>query len=199
MVASNGVLVLNKSWSPVHVCSIPRAISLVFQGMARAVDYDYQVHSFESWRDLSAHVEKNGNDFIHTASFSMLVPEVILLTQYSKVPNISVKLNRRNIFLRDNYTCQYCGDQPGARSLTIDHIVPRSKGGRTNWENVALACRDCNAQKSNLTLGDSGMTLRTKPKKPTWTSMLRGVRSDSGHPLWKQFTDVAYWTTKLDE
>lgn len=199
-VTNRDVLVLNKSWIPVHVCNIRRAITLIAQDIAFAVDDDYTVHSFDSWRDLSKHVEEEGNRFLRSPSFSILIPEVIILRDYGKVPNVSVRLNRRNIFLRDDNTCQYCSLRPeSARMLTIDHVIPRSAGGSTTWENVALACRDCNGKKGNLPLHESGMRLLNTPRRPTWAGLLKKARCESSHPMWQQFVDKAYWSVTLDQ
>lgn len=200
------VLVLNKNWQPVHVCSAERAISLIFQNAAKIIDRDYQVHGIDAWRELSEVMaemgdEGQGMELMRSPSLALMVPEVILLADYCKIPPFSIRLNRRNLFLRDDNQCQYCGSTPGQKDLTIDHVVPRSKGGRTTWDNVALACCSCNSKKGSKDLKDSGMQLRKKPKKPSWVEMLKKSKSTIGdmeaHPLWARFIDQAYWNVTL--
>lgn len=200
------VLVLNKNWQPVHVCSANRAISLVFQNAAKVVDRDYQIHSIDSWRELSEMMVemKDGAedlDLMRSPTWSLVVPEVILLADYQKVPPFSIRLNRRNLFLRDNNQCQYCGKKPSSKELTIDHVVPRCQGGKTTWDNVAIACVDCNSKKGGKTPQQANMQLRTKPKKPSWASMLRKKRQGdlNDHPLWARFIDQAYWNVTLEK
>lgn len=196
---TQGVLVLNRNWTAVHVCSVRRALSLVFQGCARIVSEDYVVYDFDSWRDLSDHVERHGNQFIATPNFRILVPEVILLTGFAKMPPRTVKFNRRNIYLRDNYTCQYCGVRPAKEELTIDHIIPRSRGGKSTWENIVLACQSCNAKKGNRLLQDTPMKLLKQPKRPHWLSTLRHTLRGPERPIWQKFVDQAYWEVPLEE
>jgi 5-methylcytosine-specific restriction endonuclease McrA len=121
------VLVLNKHWTAVHICSVKRALALVFQEVAKVVSDDFQTHDFESWRDLSEFANQQA-PVIHTPRFQLLLPQVIVLQGYNRMPPRTVKFNRRNIFQRDQYQCQYCGCRPHDHELTIDHIVPRSRG-----------------------------------------------------------------------
>ena len=200
------VLVLNKNWQPVHVCSPSRAISLIFQNAAKVVDRDYQIHSIDSWRELSemavaTKLDGEDIDLMRSPSWALVVPEVILLTDYHKLPPFSIRLNRRNLFLRDDHQCQYCGKKPSSKELTIDHIVPRCQGGKTTWDNVVLDCYDCNAKKGGKTPQQAAMQLLTKPKKPTWSSMVSKKRHGeiSDHPLWARFIDQAYWNVTLEK
>lgn len=195
----NGVLVLNRNWVAIHVCSLERAISLVVQDMASVVDDNYQTYNFISWRALSDEVEAEGNRFIHSPSFRMLKPEVILLRSFTRVPPRAVKFNRRNIYLRDNFRCQYCGDRPARDKLTIDHVNPRARGGRSEWENVVVACQACNARKGSRLLADIPMTLRRKPKRPSWMSIIRHTIRGHDRPTWLKFVDAAYWNVELEQ
>jgi len=183
----------------IHVCSVQRAIGLLVQDLAQVVTEDYQTYNFTSWQSLSAHVATEGNQFIHAPGFRLMVPEVILLTQFNRVPPRSVKFNRRNIYLRDNFTCQYCGTKPPREELTIDHVVPRSRGGRSSWQNVVLACQKCNARKGNRRLEEFNMGLRKQPKKPNWTSIVRHSMKRHNRPVWRKFVDQAYWNADLEE
>ncbi len=196
---SQGVLVLNRNWIAVHVCSVKRALTLLCQDYARVIGDDYQIHDFQSWRELSQAVEQNDNRFIHTPSFRLLVPDVILLTGFSRMPPRTVKFNRRNIYMRDHYTCQYCGIRPHKEELTIDHIIPKSKGGKSTWENVVLACQKCNTKKGSYSLKDCGMKLLREPKRPHWLATLRNTLKDPARPIWQKFVDAAYWNVALDQ
>ena len=193
------VLVLNRYWVAVHVCTARRALSLVFQEMARVVTDDFETHDFNSWRELSEYSD-SAHPLIHTPNFPLMLPRVIVLSRYHRVPPRNVKFNRRNIFIRDRNQCQYCGRRPREDDLTIDHVVPRSRGGATVWENVVLACTTCNARKGSRLGSECGMAPRRPPKKPPWTITLQQMRLPDDHlTLWQKFLDSAYWELKLDE
>jgi 5-methylcytosine-specific restriction endonuclease McrA len=198
-MVTQGVLVLNRSWMAIHVCSIPRAVSLLVQDLAHVVTDDYQTHSFDSWRQVSAHIEADGNRFIQAPNFRLAVPDVILLKGFNRLPPRAVKFNRRNIYLRDHYTCQYCGCKPGREELTIDHVTPRSRGGKSEWENVVLACQKCNARKGNRLLGEISMHLARRPTKPHWLTIVRHNLRGAERPTWQKFVDTAYWNVDLEQ
>lgn len=182
-----------------HICSVRRAISLVFQELARVVAEDFHTHDFGSWREVSEFGE-DANPLIHTPNFNLLAPQVIVLSRYQRVPPRTVKFNRRNIFLRDRFQCQYCGARPPEGELTIDHVIPRSRGGRSEWTNVALACVPCNTRKGSRLLQDCGMRLQRPLKKPNWLATLRRVHLDEDNrSLWQKFVDTAYWDLNLRE
>jgi 5-methylcytosine-specific restriction endonuclease McrA len=193
------VLVLNKHWMAVHVCTVRRALTLMFQELARVVTEDFQTWDFESWRELSAFAN-SGTPLIHTPQFQLLLPQVIVLMRYNRLPPRTVKFNRRNIFLRDRHQCQYCGHRPKEDDLTIDHVVPRSRGGRSVWENVVLACTRCNARKGDRLPEESGLHPIRPPRKPPWTITLQHMRLDEvNRTLWQKFIDTVYWETNLRE
>lgn len=201
---TNGVLVLNRNWQAIHVCSVNRAIALLVQDLAYVVTENYETYNFDSWRSFSQAAEEaeamgRSVRYIHSPSFRLRVPDVILLTRYTRVPPRTVKFNRRNIYLRDNYQCQYCGCKPCREELTIDHVNPRSRGGRSTWENVVLACQDCNSRKGSKLLPIKGMALLKQPKKPHWLAVVRASMRGPDRPAWSRFVDVAYWNADLDE
>lgn len=190
------VLVLNKSWVAVNIASVRRAISLLYQDMARAVyPEDYSVFDFEDWCELSR-VKKDGR-FIHTPSLSIRVPEIIVLKGFNGFIQREIRFSRRNIFERDKQMCQYCGRKLAKASLTIDHVVPQSKGGRDTWENLVLACVKCNVKKANRTPREAGMPLRRTPIKPTWLPTLGVKLPQHKMTSWQQFIDAAYWDVEL--
>lgn len=194
---SQSVLVLNRHWIAVHVTNVRRALILLFGDHARVVTGDYATHDFRSWRELSTALV--AVRMISTPSFHIAPPEVIMLTEFSKFPPRQVKFSRRNIYTRDNHTCQYCGCVPPKEELTVDHVVPRSRGGRSTWDNVVLACVRCNMRKGSKTPHEAGMKLLTQPKKPHWLACSQFVTRPNGSSLWQKFIDNAYWNTQLQE
>ena len=192
------VLVLNRSWVAVNVASVRRAFSLLYQDMARAVHPDdYSLYDFDDWCALSQ-FEQEGRT-IATPTREIRVPEVILLNAFNGFFHREVRFSRRNIFERDKSTCQYCRKRLAKSELTIDHVTPRSKGGRDTWENLVLACVRCNVRKGNRTPEEAQMPLMRKPKKPAWLPTL-GVKVPSDKlSSWQRFVDAAYWDAELRE
>ena len=194
---NQSVLVLNRHWAAIHVTNANRALVLLYGERAKVVADDYSTHDFNSWRDLSQLIESVSK--IATPSFRIAVPEVIILTHYHKVPPRQVKFSRRNIYLRDDHTCQYCGKIPPKEELTIDHVLPRSRGGRTTWENVVLACIKCNMKKGSKLVNEAGMRLMSEPRKPHWLACSQFTVKAPVSSLWQKFVDSAYWNVPLDE
>lgn len=139
------VLVLNASYEPLNVCSVRRAHVLVYKGKAEVVERLEQP--------------------LRSATNTFTWPHVIRLVQYIRVPRaVQRKISRRALFARDGWRCSYCGTSTGR--LTLDHVVPRSRGGESTWENVVTACAPCNHKKGDRTLDESGLELRHLPKPP---------------------------------
>ena len=185
MLNSN-VLVLNRSYLPIHITSVRRAFSLIYQGTALAVSEDYATFDFEAWSsDVGA-----AEDSIGTPSGRIRVPRVIVLHTYDRVPKRHVRYSRLNIFARDNYTCQYCGDRPPRSRLNLDHVIPRALGGRTTWENVVCSCVDCNRNKGGRTPAQARLRLDRRPMKPRWTPMLTHVGSRIRYEEWRPFLRI---------
>ena len=117
------------------------------------------------------------------------MPEVVCLTRFDRLPSTAVTFSRRNVARRDHYICQYCGDQPGWEAITIDHVVPRSQGGPTSWQNCVAACVACNGRKADRTPEQAGMRLRKAPSRPAWKPLFsaRSAVSES----WAKFLDDA--------
>ena len=132
---SQHVLVLNRLWQAVNVCTARRALTLVFQGHAEVVlnrnDGSFQTFDFNQWQDLSR--QEPHSESVRTISFRIRVPRVILLVVYDHMPKKEVKFTRHNIFERDKNTCQYCGGTFDRKDLNLDHVVPRDRGGPTAW------------------------------------------------------------------
>jgi 5-methylcytosine-specific restriction endonuclease McrA len=159
------VLVLNASYEPLNVCSVRRAHVLVWKGKAELLE--------SLPREL------------RSASDTYAWPHVIRLVQYVRVPRaVQRKISRRALFARDGWRCVYCGSSSGR--LTLDHVVPRSKGGESIWENVVTACAPCNHRKGNRTLQEAKMELRFLPKAPAPTLFIQ--LSTPKIPMgWKQY------------
>ncbi len=175
-------LVLNRSWYAITTTTARRAISLVYADAAQIIcPTTYETHDFESW---VLRGPADGDRVVRGVSFVVCVPEIIVLGSYDKVPQRSVAFSRRNLYRRDGFICRYCGRRPRTDELTIDHVVPRSHGGRTTWENCVLACEGCNKRKSNRSLIDAGMRLAVVPRAPNWSwdEELSGAR-----PSWDRF------------
>lgn len=192
-------LVLNKHWQPISTSTVREAICLVSRGSAKIIEPDtYAVHDLQTWEDVSKAKDKFSNKFINSACSAFLVPEVILLTAYTGGGDQSVVFSRHNIFKRDKNTCQYCGVKFNSQELTIDHIIPRSRGGISSWTNCVLACVECNQRKDSYTLEEAKMKLLKVPKKPTWKTLMQGY-SKTRLESWDKFLDFTYWHIELEE
>ncbi|MBM3999604.1 MAG: HNH endonuclease [Planctomycetes bacterium] len=194
-VLSRPTLVLNRNWQPVGVAAVARSLTLVFNGAAMIVDPDdFRLYNWADWSRLTP---QEGEPCIRAVTFRLRVPEVITLNHYDRIPAKTVTFSRRNIYKRDKYTCQYCHARPRSDELTIDHVIPRSQGGTSTWENCVLACLDCNARKANRTPERAGMPLLRKPERPAWKPMYvwHNVRIAS----WSRFLSEAYWNVELEE
>lgn len=196
------VLVLNRLWQAVNVCSVRRALTLLFEGHAQVVwgdaDGDFKTFSFSQWRDLSGE-QGPGEDTVATVSFSIRVPRVILLMVFDRLPKKEVKFTRHNIFERDKNTCQFCGRVFERKDLNLDHVIPRDRGGPTTWENIVCSCIPCNTRKANRTPAEAGIRLIRKPKRPKWRPFVQVSFGAPVHDSWKHFLDIAYWNVELGE
>lgn len=196
MMLETPTLVLNRAWVPIRTTPVREALCLLFKGAAVAVEPEtYQTHDFASWAELRA---LENQPHVRTVRLTIRVPEVIVLTRYGRTPDRGVIFSRRNIFKRDRYTCQYCGARPGTEELTIDHVLPRARGGRSEWTNCVLACVACNARKANRTPREARMTLRRPPVKPAWKAVF-SMRIATIPQSWKDFLSDAYWNVPLEE
>jgi 5-methylcytosine-specific restriction endonuclease McrA len=181
------VLVLNRSYLPVHVTSVRRAFSLIYQDQARALNEEYATFDFASWRRLSA---PSGAESIGTASGAIRVPRVIVLIAFDRIPKRHVRYSRVNIFARDKFTCQYCGDKPHRSQLNLDHVIPRSLGGKTSWENVVCSCVDCNRRKGGRTPEQARLRLRRAPSRPNWAPLMNLIVSNVRYNEWRPFLSI---------
>jgi 5-methylcytosine-specific restriction endonuclease McrA len=164
------VLVLNATFEPINVCTVRRAAVLLLKERAELIE--------RSERDL------------HAESFTMPRPIVIRLTTYVRVPRDAHrrKITRRAVFARDSWTCQYCGGVRG--TLTLDHVVPRSRGGPSTWDNIVTCCAPCNRRKGDRLPKVAGMQLLTQPRPPS-PHIFVHVASTTIHPAWEQYLAAA--------
>lgn len=202
------VLVLNKMWMAVRVVDARRAFSMLCKGMAEAIRVDdgsFTGHDFSDWTDLSEARHRlfetadgaEHYEWVRTVRMQIAVPKVIRLLSYDKLPRNDVKLNRRNIFARDNNRCQYCGSKFPTSELSLDHVTPRSQGGGASWANLVCCCVKCNTRKGGRTPRQAAMPLIKKPVKPKTNPVLH-IRLGSGkYDSWKAFLDNAYWSVEL--
>jgi len=191
-------LVLNRHWQPIQTTSVKDAIGLVAKGSAFVIDpATFERHDLLSWGEVSKATEAVGDGLIRSQHLAIVPPEVVVLTAYEGRGERSVVFSRKNIFKRDRYTCQYCGKQPGPEELTIDHVMPRSRGGTSTWENCLLACVECNKRKADKTPEEAKMPPRKAPKKPSWKTLSQ-VHPKARRESWEQFLGRAYWEVELE-
>jgi 5-methylcytosine-specific restriction endonuclease McrA len=163
------VLVLNATYEPLSVIPVHRALHLLMIERAEMIEESDAV--------------------IRSARLALPVPLVIRLLHYVRVPhNLPLPLSRRALLLRDDFTCQYCGTQPGRENLTIDHVVPRSRGGRTEWENVVAACGACNRRKGSKSPEDAGMKLLKQPTRPRFWAM--ALMTMANNDVWRKYLNL---------
>jgi 5-methylcytosine-specific restriction endonuclease McrA len=161
------VLVLNASYEPLQLISVRRAVILLLQDKAELIEAAQQR--------------------LRAMGFALDVPLVIRLVRYIRIPRqLKLPCSRRGVFARDRETCQYCGCQPGRAHLTMDHVVPRSQGGGTSWENVVTACRDCNHRKGGRTPDEANMELLTKPRQPQYVAFAL-LGELERHDVWRKY------------
>lgn len=161
------VLVLNASYEPLQLISVRRAVVLLLQEKAELVEATEQQ--------------------LRARQIAFDVPLVIRLVRYIRIPRrLKLPCSRRGVFARDRETCQYCGVQPGRAQLTMDHVVPRSQGGQTTWDNVVTACRDCNHRKGGRTPEQAGMLLQITPRQPQYVAFAL-LGELERHDVWRKY------------
>ena len=167
--AKGRVLVLNATYEPINVCTVRRAAVLLLKEKAQVVEH-------AAWE-------------LRSERMSMARPVVIRLVTYVNVPRDTHrrKITRRAVFARDAWTCQYCGSRS---NLTVDHVVPRCKGGASSWENIVASCAPCNRRKGDALPNHAGMSLRRKPRSPSPAIFIH-VAAPSIPPAWRQYLPEA--------
>ncbi len=203
----SSVLVLNKFFTAIHIVNAKRAFALLFKENAEVISIDdgqYNSHNFSSWVDVSLYKaksglpEEDGYEWIKTISFDIKVPKIIRLVVYDKLPRANIKFNRKNIFARDQNRCQYCGKRFPTSELSLDHIIPRTLGGKSTWANIVCACTDCNKHKGGRKPKEARMKLIRRPVQPRHCPIIQLKLSSNKYHTWKQFLDNAYWSVPLE-
>lgn len=207
-ILSSSVLVLNKFYTALRVISARRAFVFLAKDYAEVIHKSngrFETYRFDHWIEESRTNGRELTDYVHTPSLQIMVPRVIRLLEYGKMPRRELKFNRKNILVRDNYQCQYCGAKPrqerdklrpeGHRdgkkyplsAMTIDHIVPRSRGGTTEWTNAVTCCHKCNTKKGGRLPREAGMKLIAKPQVPKFNHSISRMLDDKRYVFWKEF------------
>jgi 5-methylcytosine-specific restriction endonuclease McrA len=194
------VLVLNRQFYAIHITSWRRALTLLYLDHAQVVDSEYRTYSFQDWRELSDQLTQHPAGFITTPSFRIAVPEVIALKLYDRLPETDIKFTRRNIYEHYGHRCCYCGKRFPTSELNLDHVVPRSRGGATSWDNIVTSCIPCNLRKSDKTPKEAGMKLLIPPSKPKWRGPASLVfrANFRVRQSWQRFIDNVYWNSELE-
>jgi len=157
-------LVLNLDYTPIAVCTVQRAFLLIYLQKAELV-------------------KANNSYAFHTVNDTFSMPAVIKLNRYVNIPYKGLVLSRENVFKRDGFKCQYCGDE---KELTLDHLIPKAKGGKTSWSNLVTACKTCNSKKGNYSPEEAGLQLSLKPYRPSYIMYLKDL-SGNNYNEWKPF------------
>lgn len=200
------VLALNSNYQAVNIIGWRKAMSMIFTGTAEVIYIDsankyWHNLKFMDWAELSklkAEFEPDDYKFIRTIDLKIAVPRIIRILGYDKLPRHDVKFNRQNIFARDNRKCQYCGNKLPTDELSLDHVVPKTQGGKTTWDNIVCACLKCNIKKGGRTPEQARMKLITVPVKPKRNPVISVRIRDPKYVSWQQFLDEAYWTVDLE-
>ena len=195
---SNGlkyrVLVLNRLWQAVNIVGVPRAFSLLLQDHAKVIntfDGSFQMMDSNQWLELNELNRPSEEEaFVQTVRLRIRIPKVLLLRHYDQLPSQEVKFTRENLFERDSYRCQYCGNAFKAEQLNMDHVIPRDRGGRTSWENIVTSCIKCNSQKANRLPHQASMHLIRKPERPRWRPFISSLIGQKYDHDWDHFLNI---------
>ena len=171
------VLLLNITYEPLKIINWRKAVTMLCLGKVEVIEeYDHEIRS---------------------VSFSVKLPSVVRLLKLIKRPKNPIKFSRQNIYARDRFKCQYCGRRFSSEELTYDHVFPKSRGGRTEWENIVTCCVECNRIKGGRTPEEAAMMLIRKPSRPSWIPALRITIGFQRVP--ESWRDYLYWTVELLE
>lgn len=185
------VLVLNRNWQAINIVGVRRAFSLLWQDHARVINTlegDFTPLDAADWLAYSQTVAASPqHQFIRTIRLKILIPKVLLLREFDRLPIAEIKFNRENVFIRDDFTCQYSGKRCKAADLTLDHVIPRERGGTTSWENIVTCRRDINSRKANRLPHEAGLTLLRRPAKPKWRPFVSTLHNDQSDASWSPF------------
>lgn len=201
VLSQRNVLLLNRLWQPVHICGVRRALSLLYKGVGQVVFREngtFAAYDFMRWAGMKWD-EGDGASYVRTVSLAIRIPEIVLLYHYDRLPQKEVKLTRKNIYLRDRNTCQYCGRSFKENELNLDHVLPRRLGGATTWTNIVCSCVECNLRKGEKTVEASGMGLIKMPKKPRWSPFNHIAFRRTTCSSWEHFLTPAGWKVQISD
>lgn len=205
-VLDESVLVLNKNYAVINIIPVYKALSMLIRERAEVVyveDGYYKSYSLQNWFDFSELKLAEGitdDDYlIKGIEKDFLVPKIIRTLFYDKVPIRGVLLTRRNVYLRDNFSCQYCGRKFSTEDLNIDHVIPKSRGGKMEWNNVVCSCIKCNTKKGASTPQEAGMKLLRRPFMPRYNLSFYEKAKEPKYKKWKDFISDAYFNAELKE
>jgi 5-methylcytosine-specific restriction endonuclease McrA len=189
---SETVLVLNRNWQAIHVKSAADALSMMYTDNATGLDiqgYDNMVpYKWSDWVNLP---HSDDAKYISTIRGQIKIPKVIVLCNYDKVPNKRPKFSARGVWLRDNGTCQYTGQKLTPNEANIDHVHPRSRGGKTNWSNCVLTHKKINAKKADMTPEEAGLRLIRQPSEPRSLPSTFYIKNKYNFPEWEYFLKLS--------
>lgn len=188
------VLVLNRLWQAVNIVGVQRAFCLLLQDHAQVIhtgDGSFQVMDSAAWLEHSE-LDAPGDSeaYVQTVRLRVRVPKVLLLRNYDQLPVKEVRFTRDNLFERDHYRCQYCGNHFPDHQLNMDHVIPRAKGGRTSWENIVTACIPCNTRKADRLPHQASMHLMKKPERPRFRPFISSFIDQTYDADWEHFIQL---------
>jgi len=189
------VLVLNRSYMAVHVVGVRRAFGMLLGRSAEVIHLEegaFANYDFYSWREISelwADFKQPQDDWVRTVNFEIQAPRVIRLLLYDRIPKHALRLNRQGVLARDGSRCQYCGRWFPSSQLSLDHVIPRSRGGTTTWENMVCACLKCNVRKGGRTPREARMKLVRKPTRPERSPLLALKLDNPKYESWKTWLE----------
>lgn len=185
------VLVLNRLWQAVNIVGVQRAFSLLLQDHAQVIytgDESFRMMDSAAWLALSEEESPDDNEaYVQTVRMRIRVPKVLLLREYDQLPAQEVRFSRESLFERDNYRCQYCGNNFEEKYLNMDHVIPKDRGGRTSWENIVTSCIKCNSRKANRLPHQASMHLIRKPERPRWRPFISSLIGQEYDSDWDNF------------
>lgn len=188
------ILVLNRLWQPVNIIGVRRGFSLLCQDLAQVINTaegHFEILDFSGWMEYSFdHPPSDPAKAIHTVRLSFLIPKILLLRDYDRLPIREITFNRQNLFERDRHRCQYCSVTFSPKELNMDHVIPRDRGGKTSWENVVTSCIRCNSRKANRLPHEAGMKLIRHPEKPKWRPFVSSINEEQCDDDWIQFLNL---------
>lgn len=182
------VLVLNRSYQPIHITTVRRAFCLLAKGHVRVVGADFRTYTFAEWIEI----EPDGDiDVVETPHRRLPAPRIVLLADFDRILRREVRFSKRNVFLRDGHRCQYCGVEGRDGVINLDHVLPASRGGKSTWDNVVTSCVRCNTRKRDRTPEEAGLRLLRAPDRPRWQLFMGVMTRGRIHASWVPFLPAA--------